>query len=181
MARAWASQPETADEAVAAATGKGYDEWCDEIERMDGDTTDHTTIAAYLVDELGVDPWWAQTITVGYERITGLRAPFQRPDGTFTANKSKTVRRSADDLRRRLVDDAARAELFAGRPTTLRSNPSAKTLRIEIGPGVAVLGLLPRTDGRTTVSVQHEKLPAYASVEEWRSFWSHWLDGLDTG
>lgn len=180
MSRTWVSEPETADAAVVEATGKGYDEWCDLIDRMDGDKTDHTAVAAHLVGDLGVDPWWAQAITVGYERIVGLRLPFQRPDGTFTASKSKTVARLADDLRSRLLDDAARAELFPGQQTTLRSKPSAKTIRIAIGPGVAVIGVDEQSDGRAIVAIQHEKLPTFESVDEWKSYWAVWLDRLAT-
>ena len=38
----------------------------------------HGEIAATLTDEHGVDSWWAQTITVGYERARGLRPAARR-------------------------------------------------------------------------------------------------------
>ena len=42
----------------------------------------HTEIAAMVNKTWKVDGWWSQTVTVGYERIKGLRARGQRRDGT---------------------------------------------------------------------------------------------------
>jgi hypothetical protein len=42
------------------------------------------------MDEHGLDKWWAQTITVGYEQAWGLREPGQNPDGSHVS-ASKTV------------------------------------------------------------------------------------------
>ena len=47
-------------------------------------------IAVLVREELGVGDWWAQAVTVGYERIKGLRERGQRRDGIYEANKSKT-------------------------------------------------------------------------------------------
>ena len=169
------------DEAVTAATGRGWDDWCDLIEAWPGHADGHTVIAAHLQREHGVDGWWAQTVTVGYERIAGLRLPYQQADGTFTANKSKTVSADADELRAMLLSDDDRQALFGGLETSLRSGQSAKAIRVELGPGVAVFGLTARPDGRTTVSVMHERLPTAEAVEEWKFYWSEWLDAVDGG
>jgi len=105
----WVSPPEFSDEAVIEATGRGWDEWRDLIEAWPGHTEGHAAIALHLestYDE--VDLWWSQTITVGFERITGLRLPHQRADGTFTASKAATVDGDAVALRRRLLDEQGR-------------------------------------------------------------------------
>lgn len=177
--RTWVSEPEAADAAVREATGRGWEQWCDLIDAWPGNDGDHTKIAAHLRDELGVDPWWSQSVTGGYERITGLRLPGQMPDGTFTANKSKTIALDADWLRSALLDDDSRQDLFPGVTTTLRSKPSAKSLRVEIGPGVAGFGLDAQGDGKTKVTIQHAKLPTVDAIEEWKFYWSDWLDALD--
>ncbi len=177
--RHWVSPPEFSDDAVTAATGKGWDDWCDVIEAWDGHTQGHTAIAAYLVESEGVGAWWAQSVTVGYERITGLRLPYQRPDGTFTAGKSKTVTADGDELRLMLLDDDGRRDLFPGWSTTLRSKPTAKAIRIEIGPGVAQIAIDPKPEGRSKVTVAHEGLPTFDDVEEWKFYWSDWLDAID--
>ena len=179
--RTWISPPETSDEAVVAATGRSYDEWCDLIEAWPGHEEGHAAIAAYLADQHGLDGWWSQTVTVGYERISGIRLPHQQSDGTFTANKSATVTVDADMLRAALLDAADRADLFPGVLTELRSKADAKTLRMGVEPGVAQIAIDAKRDGKAKVTIQHEKLPTAEAVEEWKHFWSEWLQAIDEG
>lgn len=178
--RPWASEPEMSNEAVIEATGTSWDDWCDVIDtwKLDGN---HAAIAAKLEADTHLDGWWSQSVTVGYERITGLRLPFERPDGTFTAGKSKTVTIDAAQLRAVLLDDEQRGDLFPGYKTELLSKPSAKAIRISVGPGVAHFGIGEKLDGRARVSVDHRKLPSYEDVAEWKFYWSEWLDAIDDG
>jgi hypothetical protein len=168
-----------AEDTLREATGKGWEEWCDIIDAWPGKDDGHTAIATHLRDEHGVEGWWAQTITVGYERITGLRLPYQQPDGTFSAGKSRTVTADPGMLRAMLLDDGDRVDLFPGIDTQLRSRPTAKTLRVRIGPGTAQISIETLDDGRAKVAIAHEKLPSPASVEEWKAYWSDWLEAID--
>ena len=177
--RTWIAEPDMSDDSLREATGKGWNEWCDILDAWPGHTGGHTAIASYVRGDLGVDGWWAQTVTVGYERITGLRLPYQQPDGTFNAGKSRTVAAAAADLKAMLIDDADRADLFPGFETELRSRPTSKTVRIGIGPGTAQIALEALPDGRTKVSVVHEKLPSFDEVEQWKAYWSEWLEAID--
>lgn len=177
--RTWAAEPELSDDAVRTATGRGWDEWCDILDGWSGDAGDHGAIAAYVQAEHGIDGWWAQTVTVGYERITGLRLPYQQPDGTFNAGKSRTVTVDAEALRAMLLDDNDRADLFPGFDTELRSKPTTKALRVAIGPGTAQFALDPQTGGRVKVTITHEKLPAFEDVDRWKAYWSEWLEAID--
>lgn len=179
--RTWLSPPETSEEAVRETTGRGWDEWCDVIDAWPGKADGHAAIAQYLVDEHGVDGWWAQTVTVGYERITGLRLPYQRSDGTFTATKSKTITADPDLIRKMLLDPDGRTDLFPGEETQLRSKPEAKSLRIAIGRGVALFALEAKDQARCKITVAHEKLPTFEDVERWRFYWEEWLTALDDG
>lgn len=179
--RSWVAEPETSDDSLRAATGRGWDEWCDIIDAWPGHSGGHTAIATYVRDEHGVDGWWSQTVTVGYERITGLRLPYQRPNGTFNAGKSRTVKAEAAILKAMLLDDRDRADLFPGFETEVRSRPQSKVVRIAIGPGTAQIALDPLPDGRTKVSIAHEGLPSLDEVEPWKSYWSEWLIAVDEG
>ena len=183
--RTWVSKPEMSDEALVARTGRTHNEWADLIETWaattGNDVADHPAVATYLEESFDeVDGWWAQTITVGFERITGLRLPYQRSDGTFSCSKSRTVAVEGDVLRKMLLSDEHRSDLFPHQPTELRSKPETKALRLAIGPenAVAIIGLSDVGDGRTTISVQHERLPTFDSVEEWKFYWSEWLDAV---
>jgi hypothetical protein len=177
--REWVSEPEMAEDTLRETTGRGWDEWCDIIDAWPGKDEGHTAIATFLRDDHGVEGWWAQTITVGYERITGLRLPYQQPDGTFSAGKSRTVRADPAMLREMLLDDGDRSDLFPGVETDLRSRPTAKTLRIGIGPGTAQVMIEPLDDGRAKVAIAHDKLPTPAAVEEWKAYWTDWLEAID--
>jgi hypothetical protein len=179
--RVWVSQPEVNDESIRAATGRGWDEWCDLIDAWPGHNDGHTAIAKFVHEELGLGGWWGQGVAVGYERITGLRLPHQMADGTFTASKSRTTDLDIGALRELLLDTDARADLFPGVITELRSKPTAKVLRIVVGPGIAAFYLDPAKDGRTKVTIAHEKLPTFELVEEWKFYWSDWLDAIETG
>jgi len=177
--RSWVAEPDMSNDSLREATGRGWDEWCDLLDAWPGHKDGHTAIATYVRDELGVDGWWAQTVTVGYERITGLRLPYQQPNGTFSAGKSRTVAADPATLKEMLLDDTDRADLFPGFETEVRSRPASKVVRIAIGPGTAHIALDPPPDGRTKVSVVHERLPSFDEVEQWKVYWSEWLIAID--
>lgn len=176
--RTWAAEPELSDDAITEATGRGWDAWVELIEADPVAEQGHTAVAAWLQSEHDVEGWWAQSVTVGWERITGRRLPHQMADGTFTANKSRTLDIDADQLRSLLLDPDGRAVLFPAHQPELRSRPDAKALRLGLGQGVAVIAMDPRDDGRTTVSIGHEKLPTSDDVELWKDFWADWLAAL---
>jgi hypothetical protein len=177
--RAWVAEPEATDEAVREATGRGWDEWCDLVDAWPGHDGGHAAVATWLREEHGVPGWWAQSVTVGWERITGRRLRHQRSDGTFNANRTRTVRIDRDELRRLLLDDGDRADLFPGLEVELRSKPTSKALRLGVGPGVALIALDPLDDGRTRISVAHERLPTAEAVDEWKAFWGEWLAAVE--
>lgn len=177
--RSWAATPEMSDDAVREATGRGWNEWCDLIDAWPGKDDGHAAIATHVQEEHGVGGWWAQSVTVGYERITGRRLPHQRPDGTFTAGRSRTITVDAAALRELLLDEEGRQTLFPGMETQLRSRPTSKNVRLAIGGGTAEFDLAPRDDGKVKVTVQHERLPEYEDVDHWKGFWGEWLEALD--
>jgi len=176
--RAWVSQPETSDEAVRAATGCGWDEWCATIDDHPVRERGHTAIAAHVRD-LGIDAWWAQSVTVGYERIRGLRLPYQNHDGTFTASRTKTITVDAATLRAVLLDDTERAVLFPAFETGLRSRPASKNVRLSIGASMVEIALAPAAGERTKVTVAHSRLATADEVTIWKQFWTDWIDNLD--
>ena len=177
--RTWAAEPETSDETVRSATNRGWNEWADILDPWPGRSEGHTAMAGYLRDEHGLDGWWAQSVTVGYERISGLRLPYQQPDVTFSAGKWRTVTVDAAALRAMLLDDGDRTDLFPGFETELRSRPTSKVLRIAIGPGTAQVAIDPQAGGKTKVSVVHDHLPTTGDVETWKDYWSDWLEAID--
>src|SRR5688572_29094756 len=80
----------TADATIKAKTGCTWEKWVYALDRLGADRMPHREIAALVSDKYKIDGWWAQAVTVGYERIKGLRAIGQRRDGSYEANKSRT-------------------------------------------------------------------------------------------
>ncbi len=173
------AEPELDDHAVAHATGRDWNTWCDAIDAWPGHTQGHTAVAQWLCDHHAVDAWWAQSVTVGWERITGIRKPHQMADGTFTAGKSRTIAGDAAALRAMLLDAAAHADLFPGHVSAVKSKPASKSIRLAIGEGTAQFDLEPKGDGRVKVTVSHAKLPTADAVEAWKFYWSEWLEAID--
>lgn len=176
--RPWVSEPEVSDDRVVAATGRTWNEWCDLIEASAVADAGHQAVARWVGEAHGLDGWWSQQVTGGFERITGIRVPGQMPDGTYQIGRSRTVPGDAADLRAMLLNDADRSDLFGGQPTELRSKPTTKVLRLGMADGVALFTLTGRADGRMTVTVAHERLPDAATAEQWKVWWEAWLDAL---
>jgi len=175
----WIAEPEQTDEVIRDRTGRGWDEWRELVDAWPGHDDGHGAVAAWLQAEHDVDGWWAQAVTLGWERITGRRLRHQMADGTFTANRSATITVDGDALRELLLDTDGRELLFPGLDVELRSRPTSKNIRLGLGGGVAQLYLEPRDDGRVTVHVAHEKLPGADDVALWKEFWGDWLAALD--
>lgn len=177
--RGWVADPGHTDDAIRANTGRDWEQWRALIDAWPGHADGHAAVAAWLHDEHGVPGWWAQSVTVGWERITGRRLKHQMADGTFTANRSATITIDPDALRELLLDADGRAALFPGMDVTLRSRPTSKNLRLGFEDGIAEVAVAPRDDGRATVSVAHTKLGSPDEVEHWKAFWGDWLEALD--
>jgi hypothetical protein len=62
------------DETVREKTGKRSEEWYAILDEWGAKEKGHTATARYLREELGVSPWWAQSVTVRYEYERGLRS-----------------------------------------------------------------------------------------------------------
>jgi hypothetical protein len=177
--QAWVSDPGHSDEVVRANTGRGWEDWRALIDAWPGHDDGHAAVASWLIDEHGVPGWWAQSVTVGWERITGRRLPHQVADGTFTANRSATVTADAEALGAMLRDEAGRSALFPAFAVELRSRVTSKNVRLGLPDGVVELALTPRDDGRVKVDVSHAKLAAPEEVAHWKAFWGDWLRALD--
>src|SRR5437773_2384500 len=118
------------DAALKANTGCTWERWVKALDRVAAHTWPHRRIAEYVSEKYKVPGWWAQTVTVGYERIKGLRAIGQRRDGGFEATKSKTFAASVSRLYRAWSDAGARARLVPAVDLTVRTATRDKSVRI---------------------------------------------------
>ena len=97
------------DATLRARTGCAWERWVRALDRAQPYSWPHRRIAAYVRQTYKVADWWCQTVTVGYERIKGLRVVGQRRDGGFEASKSKTFTAPLTRLYRAWSDARTRA------------------------------------------------------------------------
>jgi Domain of unknown function (DUF4287) len=163
----------TSDEAVQGKTGRGWDDWLAVLDAWGAVARKHAEIAAWLTDEHGVDGWWAQTITVTYERERGLREPGSSRAGLFEASASKTVAVPVERLYEAFADPAARERWLPGAVLRERTTQPGRSARFdwEDGSTRVVVGFEAKGAGKSTVALIHEKLPDRAAAERSKSYW----------
>ncbi len=169
------------DAAVLTATGKDWAAWTSVLDAQGASSWPHADIARWLMDEHGVGGWWAQSVTVAYERFRGLRDVGQRRGGGYDMNKSKTVGVPFERLKEAFSDPVERAAWVGDlelEPVETRS-PSSLRFRAPDGRTVAAWFVEKGSD-RATVSVQVEGLPTKEDADGLRAAWTERLDRLKT-
>jgi uncharacterized protein DUF4287 len=161
------------DAAVRQNTGKGWREWLTILDRWGARERKHGEIARYLMEEHGVPGWWAQSITVGYERARGMRAKYQRITGGFNVSVSKTFNVAVGKLYAAFADARQRNKWLEGGTLKVRTTQKNKTARFdyEDGSSRVIAYFVPKGRAKTTVTVEHERLPDAAAVEMMRAVW----------
>lgn len=168
--------PGMSDAAVHAKTGRTWSEWCELLDHEGAAARTHREIARDLHRHHGVSTWWAQTITVGYERLRGRRAVHQRAGG-FAVTKSRTFPVPLAALARAFAP-AARAEWLGNEPVRERKTVAGKVVRWTCSDGSKVdVTLTAKGDSKSQAQLQHEGLTDAADVARRRQ---HWTERLDT-
>jgi len=167
------------DEAVAARTGKTWEQWVQALDARDAASQPHRDIAQHLGDDLGLSPWWAQTVTVGYERIKGLRDIGQRRGGSYEAHKSKTFPVSVAQLYQAFSDPGIRERWLPGVELTVRKATPERSMRITWEDGTSVgLWFTAKGEAKSQVQVQHGKLATEEVREAKKAYWAERLAAL---
>jgi hypothetical protein len=165
-------EPETSDEAVRRATGRGWDDWFRILDERGLEGFSHTETARWLATEHPISGWWAQSVTVGYERARGLRAVHQTGDG-FSVTVSKTVPVGIEALRTAFVDGGLRDRWLEPGTVTPRTTTARTSMRFDFRTDGSRIGAYFTDLGpaKASVAIQHEKLASAEEVEAMRSFW----------
>ena len=174
-------EPLWSDERVTEATGRGWDAWFALIDAWDGAHRTHPEIASRLVAEHGVTGWYAQSITVGYERARGLRAPGQHADG-WSVTATKTIGVPVERLFAAFEDDALREEWLPGAELRLRTARPSKSARYdwEEGSSRVDVGFDDLGETKSRVAIQHARLPDGETAEEMKTWWRGRVSALKT-
>ena len=167
------------DAIIKEKTGCTWERWVKALDYAQAYTWTHREIAQHVHEKYKVPGWWAQAVTVGYERIKGLRAVGQRRDGSFEASKSRTFSVPLVRLYRAFHDARTRARWLPGVDLTVRTATRGKSMRITWPDRTSVaVGFASRGTGKSQVAVQHEKLADRAAAARMKEYWAERLDAL---
>ena len=175
-------EPPVAEAKVVEATGRGWQEWFRILDEWGAAGRSHTEIARWLREELGVPGWYSQSITVGYERARGLRAPGQRPDG-FAIGASRTVAVPGERLFEAFDDRALRERWLPGADLRVRTATAPRSARYDWEDGTTrvIVGFESAGAAKSQVALSHERLPDADTAEEMKAWWRERLSALKAG
>ena len=165
------------DEVMKKQTGRDWAEWVKLLDAQKATEKPHIEIARY-VTSLGTPNWWSQTVTVGYERIKGLRDRGQRRGGAYEASKSRTLPVKVSVLYGAFADPRIRKRWL---PATIdvRSASPEKRMSIKMEDGTIVeIGFTAKGDAKSMVALTHTKLPNKSMSDEKKAWWAERFDAL---
>jgi uncharacterized protein YndB with AHSA1/START domain len=173
------AEPTMSEASIRKGTGRGWDDWFRLLDAWDATTHTHTEIARYVRDEFGVDGWWAQSVTVGYEWARGLRRRHEVPGG-FQVSVTKTIDASAADVWRDFVEPRRRERWLEPGALRVRSGTGTlgKSARFDAPDGRLVHIWLDDKGDRCSVAVTCEKLDGPEEVAAMRAIWRERLAAL---
>jgi uncharacterized protein YndB with AHSA1/START domain len=174
-----AADERVSDAKVKEATGKTWNQWFSILDRWGARNKKHGEIARYLTAEHSVENWWAQTVSVAYERARGIRVKYQQADG-FTVSATKTIAVPVDVLFDAFVNARRRRKWLTGGRMSLRTSQPSRSARFnwEDGSTRVNVGFIDKGPSKSTVSVAHERLADADEAETTKAMWKERLVDL---
>ena len=167
------------DEVIKAKTGCTWEKWVKALDYHGAEKMSHREIAELAKKTYKAGDWWSQTVAVGYERIRGLRAIGQRRDGTYQASKSRTFDVPVKTLFEAWADDSTRRRWLDGAAVKIRTASAPKSMRIDwIDKSIIAVGFTPKGTSKSTVAIEHTKLPDRETANQLKEYWDKRLDAL---
>ena len=166
------------DATMAGKTGHSWSEWVDILDAFGARDKPHRDVAAHVYS-LGLPGWWSQCVTVGYERIRGLRERGQRRSGSWEASKSRTFSVPVETLFAAFADARKRKRWLGDAKLKVRKTTPRKSMRITWEDESSVeLWFQDKGAAKSVVAVQHTKLESKAAAAEKKAYWTERLDAL---
>ena len=165
------------DASVSKRTGRTWAQWVRALDRVQASEKPHREIVKH-VSSLGAGDWWSQMVTVGYERIRGLRDRGQRRGGGYEATKSRTFNVPIERLFGAFANARTRRRWLLVKITVHSSTPH-KYMRLKWDDDRPVqIGFLEKGKGKSSVAIAHQKLPDKSAADAMKKAWSEHFDRL---
>lgn len=161
---------------VRKATGRNWNEWVRVLDTEKSAEKSHRDIAKY-VKSIGTSDWWSQMVTVGYERIRGLRERGQKREGTYEATKSRTFAVPVAKLYSAFANARVRAKWLPG--VKVRTSSINKSMRLGMDDSTLVaVGFFAKGENKSSVAIGHSKLPDKETADKMKEWWAERFDAL---
>jgi hypothetical protein len=164
----------TSDEKIRQRTGHGWEEWFAMLDEWGAQDRSHREIARWVAERQGVVPlaWNAQAVAASYELTRGLREVGEKDDG-FAITASRTVTAPVERLYDAFVDTAARERWLPDAPLSERTATRPKSVRFDWGDGSTRVNVtfLPRDGAKSTVALEHRRLPDAGEAARLKTYW----------
>ena len=179
------SKAPSSDDAVKRATGHGWAEWCRLLDRAGAKKMTHAEIAQMVHEKFGSGParpantgWWSQMVTVGYERLRGLRAEHERPDG-FEISRTQTIDAPIARVYDAWRSPAKRTRWLADPGIEISTTTAPTSIRFKwIDGKTRASAILVAKGDKTSVTVSHVKIKDAKAAEKLKKYWVTQLASL---
>lgn len=180
---------------VREKTGRDLAHWFAVLDAFDAGAKGHTAAAAHLQNGHAVPGWYAQGITVAYERERGLRQMNQSCTGKFQVSVTRSVAASVAEVADALRSPERRAGwlrhadpglvqavegAFQGpKPREVKTKGDSQAwLRFRWDGSTVEIRVMAKPKGGASVVAASEGLAGPEQVEQRREQWREALDGL---
>lgn len=188
------------NETYKQKTGKSLSAWIEELDKHQAVDWTHKQVVAYLVDQHHLDDWWAQTITVAYEKHHGKRILGETQDAGFEVGAQRTFPIDATELWELLMSpegtelwlgervdiplDKNRTFSAAGYLYEIRSLKDGVKLRlrktvVDESSSTIQFYVTAKKD-KATLLIHHEKLQDAPQRTAMKAHWHHVLEVLQS-
>ena len=171
----------TSDERIRERTGRGWEEWFDLLDEWGAAERSHREIARWVAEQQGVVPlaWNAQAVAGSYERARGLRAVGETEQG-FAVSATRTVAVPVERLYDAVVDESLRRGWLPDGELSERTATRPKSARFDWGDGTSRVHVVfdPKGEDRSTVALQHVRLPDAGAAERMKAYWRERVSAL---
>ena len=167
------------DAAIREKTGCDWATWVQALDYARAYELSHREIAKLVKERYDTPSWWTQMVTVGYERIKGLRARGQRRSGEFTMNRSRTFGVDVETLYDAWADGRRRRRWTGETGVKVRTATAPKSMRLQLPDGaIVVVGFWPKGSGKSAVAIEQARLPDRDTADRVKQRWSERLEAL---
>lgn len=174
---------------IKEKTGRSLEEWTDLLDEEGFREKPHRDITLYLNTHHGLSPWWAQELSVQYEKTVGRRVTGQTEKTGFQLGVSRTLRTSAGNLWSWLTSEQGRiwfsgsdSEGIETEPRVLKEGSHLR-LRWKL-PGwtdfsTLQIRIVSKGIEKTTLTVHQEKLADQETREHMLGYWKEKMDEIE--